>query len=292
MKKLLLVALLLGMWGLPGAAQPSADDGVAVFAYNADQLAARFAGQTRKEVLYTVNTVSSQDKTLQSTNGKEYALVRYGKSSDDFRIFLFEFKIPQKLVAVADDVKGVLAMNEKYGVNIALSEKDFAAQAPQALITTVTDVANNRTYTAYQSGDNYLLFQNGVLKRTFTDSREFSAYMSALSAANSSYAAQQAEEQTQLEAARLQAQQQANNRQTVVRSYSVVPTLVGTAMLGGLVWGGINYSRYHHHHHAAPPPRPAPHHTRPGHLPPLRPSGPPAGTPLIRGVDGKYMNRR
>ena len=291
MKKLILVALLLCSIGLPAAAQSSADDGVAVFAYSADQLAARFAGNTRKEVLYTINTVSTIDKTVQSTSGKEYALVRYGKTSDDFRVFLFDFKIPQKLVAVADDVKGVLALNEKYGLNISVSEKEFAAQAPQTLITTVTDVANNRTYTAYQSGDNYLLFQNGVLKRTFTDSHEFSAYMAALSAANASYAAQQAEEQTQLEAARLQAQQQANNQRTVVRSYSVVPTLVGTALVGGLVWGGIHYARHHHHrhHHAAPPPR---HQARPGHLPPLRPSGPPPGTPLIRGVDGRYMNRR
>ena len=291
MKKILLVTLLLCVAWLPGAAQ-SADDGVAVFAYSADQLAARFAGKTRKEVLYTVNTVSSLDTTVQSSHGTEYALVRYGKQGDDFRIFLFEFKIPQKLVAVADSVKGVLALNEKYGLTISLSEKEFAAQAPQTFLTTVTDVANNRTYTAYQSGDTYLLFQNGTLRRTFSDGHEFSAYMAALSAANSSYAAQQAEEQTQLEAAQLQAQQQANNQRTVVRSYSVVPSLLGTAMVGGLVWGGINYARHHHHRHHARPAPPPPHHPHPrAGLPPLKSSGSPAGTPLIRDVNGKYMNR-
>ena len=294
MKRILLVVLLLCTVGLPGVAQSTADDGVAVFAYSADQLAARFAGKTRKEVLYTVNTVSSLDTTVRADSGQEYALVRYGKNSDDFRVFLFKFKIPQTLVAVADSVPGVLAMNEKYGLTIALTEKDFKTQAPQAYITTVTDVANNREYTAYQSGDNYLLFQNGVLKRTFTDSREFSAYMTTLAAANSSYAAEQARQQTQLEQARLAAEQY-NNQRTVVRSNSIVPAVVGTALVGGLLWTGINYSRHHHHHHhphyVGPGPRgPAPH--RPGYLPPLRPSGPPAGTPLIRGVDGKYMNRR
>ena len=288
MKRLLFLALVLSCAWLPGAAQPTADDGVAVFAYNADQLAARFAGKTRKEVLYTINTVSSKDTTVTSNTGKEYALVRYGKGSDDFRVFLFDFKLPQKLVAVADDVKGVLAMNEKYGLNTTLSEKDFNTQVPQAYITTVTDVANGREYTAYQSGDNYLLFQNGVLKRTFTDSREFSAYMTTLAAANSSYAAEQAQQQTQLEQARLAAEQN-RNRRTTVRSSSVVPAIVGTALFGGLVWSGIHYARHHHHHrHHRPAPR---HHARPGHLPALRPSGPPPGTPLIRGIDGRYMNR-
>lgn len=290
MKKLLLLTLLLSSLGLPGVAQPTADDGVAVFAYSADQLAARFAGKTRKEVLYTINTVSSLDTTVTSTSGKEYALVRYGKSSDNFRVFLFEFKLPQKLLAVADDVKGVLALNEKYGINTPLTERDLTAQAPQTFITTITDVANNRQYTAYQSGDTYLLFQDGILKRTFTDSREFSAYMTTLAAANSSYAAQQAQEQTQLEQARLAAERA--NQRTVVRT-SYVPAVLETAIVGGVVLGGIHYARHHRHHpHYARPvfPSPSHHHARPGYLPPLRPSGPPAGTPLIRDVNGRFMN--
>ena len=296
MKKLLLLALVLCFTWLPGAAQPSADDGVAVFAYNADQLAARFAGKTRKEVLYTINTVSSLDTTVQSTSGKEYALVRYGRGSDDFRVFLFEFKLPQKLVAVADDVKGVLAMNEKYGINTTLTEKDLNAQAPQTFLTTITNMATNQTYTTYQSGDDYLVFQNGVLKHTF-NSHEYAAFMATVSAANSSYQAQQAQLQTQLEQERLLAQEAAATPRTVVvRSNPVVPFVVGTA-LGGLFWNGIYWHNHrpHHHHHAAPAPAPRPphhHSSRPGHLPALKRSGPPAGTPLIRDVNGKFMNRR
>lgn len=293
MKKLLLLALVLCFTWLPGAAQPSADDGVAVFAYNANQLAARFAGKTRKEVLYTINTVSSLDTTVQSTSGKEYALVRYGKGSDDFRVFLFESNSPQKLVTVADSVKGVLAMNEKYGINTTLTEKDLSAQAPQTYLTTITNMATNQTYTTYQSGDNYLVFQNGALKHTF-NSHEYAAFMATVSAANSSYQAQQAQLQTQLEQERLLAQEAASTPRTVVvRSNPVVPFVVGTA-LGGLFWNGIyhHHHRPHHHHHAAPPPAPRPHHSsRPGHLPALRRSGPPAGTPLIRDVNGKFMNR-
>ena len=289
MKKLLLLALVLSCTWLPGAAQSAADDGVAVFAYDANQLAARFAGKTRKEVLYTINTVSSKDMTVKSTNGTEYALVRYGKGSDDFRIFLFEFKLPQKLLAVADNVQGVLAMNEKYGINAPLTERDLTAQAPQTYLTTITNMATNQTYTTYQSGDAYLVFQNGALKHTF-NSHEYTAFMATVSAANSGYQAEQAQLQTQLEQERL-AVAQANNRpqyvRTVSRSSSVVPAIVGTALVGGLVWGGIHYATHHHHRRMGPPPPQA----RPGHLPPLRRSGPPAGTPLIRDVNGRYMNR-
>ena len=291
MKKLLLLALVLCFTGLPGAAQPSADDGVAVFSYNADQLAALFAGKTRKEVLYTVNTVSSLDTTVKSTSGKEYALVRYGKTNDDFRVFLFESNSPQKLVAVTDTVKGVLALDEKYGITINLPEKDFTAQAPQTYLTTITNVATNQIYTAYQSGNKYLVFQNGALKHTF-DSHEYAAFIATVSAANSSYQAEQARLQTQLEQERLAAQQQTNNQRTVVRSSSsyIVPTILGTALVGGLVWNGIYWHNHRPHHHAQPGPGPTPH--RPGYLPPMRPSGSPAGTPLIRDVDGRYMNRR
>lgn len=288
MKKLLLLALVLCSPWLPGAAQPSADDGVAVFSYSADQLAALFAGKTRKEVLYTVNTVSSLDTTVKSTSGKEYALVRYGKNSDDFRVFLFEFKLPQKLVAVVDDVKGVLALNEKYGINSTLAEKDLKDQAPQTYLTTITNVATNQTYTAYQSGDKYLVFQNGALKHTF-NSHEYAAFIATVSAANSSYQAELAQQQAQLEQERLALEQATNNQRTVVvRSNPVVPFIVGTAV-GGLIGGGILY--HHHHHRSHYRPGPSPRHHRPDAFAPLKRSGPPAGTPLIRDVDGKYMNR-
>lgn len=290
MKKLLLLTLLLSSLGLPAVAQPSADDGVAVFAYSADQLAARFAGKTRKEVLYTVNTVSSVDTTVRGANGKEYALVRYGKGSDEMRVFLFEFKLPQKLLAVADDVNSVVAMNEKYGLNNTLTEKDLTGQAPTYL-TTITNVATNQIYTAYQSGDKYLVFQNGALKHTF-NSHEYAAFIATVSAANSSYQAEQAQLQTQLEQERL-AIEQANSRPTVIRTTNYVPAIVGTALFGGLVWSGIHYAHHHRHHpHYYRPAAPRHHHsTRPGHLPPLKSSGAPRGTPLIRNVDGKYMNR-
>lgn len=292
MKKLLLFALVLCFTGLPGAAQPSADDGVAVFSYNADQLAARFAGKTRKEVLYTVNTVSSLDTTVKSTSGKEYALVRYGRDSDDFRIFLFESNSPQKLITVADTVKGVLALNEKYGINAPLTEKALTAQAPQTYLTTITNMATNQVYTAYQSGDSYLVFQNGALKHTF-DSHEYAAFMATVSAANSGYQAEQARLQTQLEQERLAAQQASAQQNTVVvrsNPNPVVPFVLGAAV-GGFLWNGVYWHNHHHHRHhhrAAPAPRPA---HRAGNLPPLQRSGAPAGTPLIRDVNGKYMNR-
>ncbi|MBQ3666734.1 MAG: hypothetical protein II913_01530 [Elusimicrobiaceae bacterium] len=286
MKKLLLLALVLCFTGLPGAAQSSTNSGVDVFAYSADQLATRFAGKTRKEVLSTINKVRSPDSIVESTSGKEYALVRYDEQGDIFRIFLFDLGGSQRLVDVADNASGALAMSEKYGINIPLPQKDVvtpaaistptvaqtpvAVQAPvaQTYLTTVTNLSTNQVYTAYQSGDKYLIFQNGALKHTF-DGHQYAAFMATLSAANSDYQATLArQQQAQLDQQqkRLMAIQQANSQPRYERSSAsyIVPTIFGTALLGTAIWSGIHY---HHHHH-----RYAPAHHRPGPAP--RPVGP------------------
>ena len=141
----------------------------------------------------------------------------------------------------------------------------------------------------YQNGNEFLLFSNGVLVQQFDNAQEYAAFMATLTASNSAYTAQQAQEQTALEATRL------DQQTSYTRSRSYWAPVVGTALVGGLLWGDIylhNRYRPHRPYYAAPvpAPRPVPHH-RPGHLKPLKPSGPPAGTPMMRDVNGKFMHR-
>jgi len=286
MKKLLLTALLLNPLGAVVFAQ-TAD--VAVLAYSADELAAKFAGKNRKEIASSITTIPVYEKTFTSINGTEYEVVRYGKTSQDYRLFLYKFKFPQPLVAVVDNAKGIMALNQRYQIDIPLTEQDIASHT-SASLNTVQDVATGSTYNVYQNGSEYLVFQNGVLVRSFDNAQDYAAFMATVTASNSAYAAQQAQEQTALEQARLN-QQTSQNYVTTTRYYY---NPVGTILFGGLVWSAIHgWHRPHHvHHQPAPPPVRAQGHRPPsrGHaLPPLKRSGPPAGTPLMRDVDGKFM---
>ena len=280
MKKLLLALFLLcPAWNILSAL--STGEEVAVLAYSADQLAAKFAGKNRKEVVSAITTIPSYERTLVAPDGTEYEVVRYGKINQDYRLFLFRFKWPQPLVSVAENASGILAMNEKYHIQIPVAEQDISNRGSKALLTTVEDVANNTQYNVYQNGNEYLLFQNGVLAHAFTNAEQYAAFMATLTASNSAYTARQSQQQTALEQAQLY-------KQPVYaqpRVYYTAP-LLGTAVVGGLVWSNRHH-RHSSHHHSAPVYHARHHHT----LPPLKPSGPPAGTVLIRDIDGRYMNR-
>ena len=77
MKKLLLAGVLLFALGGTLSAQTTGRN-VAVLAYTADQLAAQFAGSTRKEVVAAINTVPAAEQVYTAQDGREYMLVRYG----------------------------------------------------------------------------------------------------------------------------------------------------------------------------------------------------------------------
>lgn len=277
MKKLILAVCLLAPMGAY-AAQPAAN--VAVLAYSADELAAKFAGKNRKDVVAAITTIPVYEQTFTAADGTEYEAVRYGKTNQDYRLFLYKFAWPQPLVGVAENAKGILALNARYQIDIPLSEQDIARNTSAATLSTVTDVGNNRTYNVYQNGSEFLLFHNGVLVQQFDNAQDYAAFMATLTASNSAYAAEQAQQQTALENARLDQQKTYYSRP---RSYWA--PVVGTALLGGLIWGSVYHHNHHrHHHHVAPRPNP-------GHLKPLRPGGPPRGTPLIRDVNGRFMHR-
>ena len=293
MKKLLLLAVLLAPLVGVVPAQAAADNGVAVLAYSADQLAAKFVGKNRKDIVSAISTIPVYEKTFTASDGTEYEAVRYGKTNEEYRLFLFKFKWPQPLVAVVENANGIMTLNERYQINIPVTQKDVAAHAPAgAALTTVTDVANNATYQVYQNENQFMVFQNGLLVHTFDNAQDYSAFMATITASNSSYAAEQAQEQTNLEAARL-AQAQNNTQYVTTRSY-VVPTVVGTAVLGGVVWGSIYHHNHHRQHYRPAPPPPhrhgGPGAHRPGPGPRQSGGGLAPGTPLIRGADGRFMN--
>lgn len=261
MKKLILAVLLFAPLGGTLCAQ-SAGRNVAVLAYSADQLAAQFAGQNRKSVVAAINTVPASEQVYTALDGKEYELVRYGGAHQDYRQFLFEFKGPQVLVGVADNSRGIMAFNEKYGLNIPVTEQTYARNTG-VFLTTVNDVANGMQYQVYQNNGEFVLFQNGQPVRTFASPQEYQSFMATVTASNSAYAAQQAQEQTALEQARL-AQEQ--NRQQYVRRTSYVAPVIGGLLVGGLAWDIVRWTRHgHHYHHPAPPPAHHGGHGRPHH---------------------------
>lgn len=250
----------------PAATRTDADE-IPVFKRTAAQLINRLAGKSRFYVMFNANVVASYDDTIYADNGAKYALVRYGQEGDNYRKFLFEDGGDQKLLAVADSPASVLAINKKYNVNIGLTEAEFKKSYPNAIFNTVTNAQNNKEYHSYQiAGPMFLLFENGKLAYQFDTPEAFSAYMNTLSAANMGYAAQQAKQQTAL----------AQNRQTQNQGQAQLQTTY-TLVVGGTARDPIYL--------------PAIISTGTVRkLPPLKPSGPPAGTVLMRDVDGKYMN--
>ena len=251
----------------PAATRTDVDE-ILVFKRTAAQLINRLAGKSRFYVMFNATAVASFDDTIYADNGAKYALVRYGQEGDNYRKFLFEDGGDQKLLAVADNAATVLAMNKKYNVNVGLTETEFKKSYPKAIFSTVTDAQNNKEYHSYQiAGPMFLLFENGKLAYQFDTPEAFSAYMNTLSAANMGFAAQQAKAQTALE----------KNRQNHI-TRPVQPQTTYTLVVGGTVRDPIYLPTII----STSPVRRS--------LPPLKPSGPPAGTVLMRDVDGKYMN--
>ncbi len=252
----------------PAATRTDADE-IPVFKRTAAQLFNRLAGKSRFYVMFNANVVATLDDIIYADNGAKYALVRYGQENGNYRKFLFEEGGDQKLLAVADSAASVLAINKKYNVNIGLTETEFKTSYPNALFNTVTNAQNGKEFHSYQiAGPLFLLFENGKLVYQFDTPEAFSAYMNTLSAANMGYAAQQAKQQTALEKARQNQVVQAPVQTTIYTPLVVSGTARDPIYLPAILsTGTVRRS-----------------------LPPLKPSGPPAGTVLMRDVDGKYMN--
>jgi len=264
--------IIIEMIGDPEVKTPTAKrtdtNTIYIFKRTAKEHMNHLAGKSRSYILFNADVVSSFDSTIYADNGVPYAFVRYGQEGDNYRKFLFEANADQKLLAVADNAPAVLAVNKQYKVNLGLTEIEFKKSYPRAVFTALTNAQNGKEYHAYQvAGDLFVIFENGKLAYQFDNAEAFSAYMNTLSAANMSYAAQQAKQQTELEKAR-QTQPAEPVQPQITYALVVGGTVRRPIYLPAIIsTGTVRHS-----------------------LPPLKPSGPPAGTVLMRDVDGKYMN--
>lgn len=268
--------LIVEMGGAYRATNTQDPDEIPVMRRSATQLARRLANKGRFYVLLNANVVSTQDSTITAKDGTRYAYVRFGKDGSTYRKFLFEAGGDQKLVAVADSVPGVLQLNARYGVNIGPTENDFKRAYPNATVTVVKNEQENKEYHSYQiEGPVFLIFENGKLVQQFAQADELAAFMQTIGAANTGVAAQQAKEQTELEKARLEEQAKHN------RHHHSSGTRRKALVEGGTLNDQMYLPQVTH-----------PEHYQGADLPALTPSGPKAGTVLMRDVDGKYMNNK
>ena len=92
---------------------------------DARQLTRLFRGKSKDYVLETVNAISGPEKQITATDGKTYQWVQYGQDTRDYRKFLFENAAPYTFVSCAASAADVIAVFQRYGVNMGLRQADF-----------------------------------------------------------------------------------------------------------------------------------------------------------------------
>lgn len=98
---------------------------------NARQLTKLFRGKNKKQVLETVDAISAQEQTLSSSTGEVYQLIQYGQDTRNYRKFLFENSAPYPFVTCAANAEDIIAVFQRYGVNMGLRKKDFLISYPK-----------------------------------------------------------------------------------------------------------------------------------------------------------------
>lgn len=199
---------------------------VSLWDKNARQLTRLLRSKDRTFVLYSVENVSTKDDILRSESGKEYAFVRYGTDDGDYRKFLFKAEDPQTFVACAANLKDVLAVNLKYGVNMGVSLKDFLHTYGQtAQSSALTDEAAGKTYTVYKQtysdvnqktpAPYYFVFDGDELTQTLAGEKAYADYTKKLTEANEKLRAQNKQAQDKAAQLKKQKQSQAARRQPI-----------------------------------------------------------------------------
>lgn len=252
---------------MQGAAS-SPNDGISVWDKNALQLTKLFRGKTRTQVLYTLENVSSKDGFLQAQDGTRYAYVQYGTSDDLYRKFLFKENDPQTFVVCAGNLKDVLAVNKKYGVNLGVHLKDFLRHYENtAVLTPLIDKKKGKELQAYrisytdinhkQPAPHYFIFEKDELIQTFSSEEDFFEFMATLSETNQEIAREAYKQQEELQKKKRAAQKEAQKR-----AY--------TQPRKALVSGGTVEDQMY-----------MPRAVNAKKLPPLKKSKEPAGTPML-----------
>lgn len=182
---------------------------VSLWDKNALQLTRMFRRKDRTRVLYAVENVSTKDDLLTANNGQEYAFLRYGSDDGDYRKFLFKAEEPQTFVACAADLKDVLAVNFKYGVNMGVSLKDFMrVYGETAQASTLEDEVTGKTLAVYKQTYSdvnhkkpepyYFIFDGDKLISTFAGDKAYESFVQQLKEATETQREQkqQAQEKT------------------------------------------------------------------------------------------------
>ncbi len=171
--------ILIELNGDATAADTSPAD-TALWKINATQLARTWRGTTREQLLYRMPIVSTKDRTV-SNQTNTYALVEYGDATQ-FRKFLFRAKSPQTLLAVAATPADVLAVNEKYHINIGLAQTAFENfYKNQATLQQDTSFPAGTFLYRLSSADKtiWLLFENKQLAQTFLTDQQKEEFIKA-----------------------------------------------------------------------------------------------------------------
>ncbi len=239
---------------------------VSLWDKNALQLTRLFRGKDRTHVLYSVENVSTKDDILRSTSGKEYAFVRYGSDDGDYRKFLFKAEDPQTFVACAANLKDVLAVNLKYGVNMGISLKDFLRGYGQtAEVSALADETNGKTLSVYKQtysdvnhktpAPYYFVFDGNALIQTLAGTKDYNAYVNKIEEAN---AALKAKNKASQEKAALEKQKRAEAARAQNRRQPIKALAYGGTAEDQMYMPRVNNPKF----------------------PPPQPSKIPAGTPM------------
>lgn len=233
---------------------------VSVWQKNEKQLTRLFKGKDRTFVLYSIDVVSSADTVLTDADGKKYFFVRYGQEGSNYRKFLFDEN--EQFLAVADKVETVLKINQKYGVNMGVSEADFLAHFQKnAVLTNLSDFPHQTDYQVYQlpfdGKTAFFVFSNKKLQKIYDDETAFDEYVTALSKQNKEYLDKRKEQE------RLQVQKQ--QQAAAERQQNQVPPRKA------LISGGTEDDRLY-----------LPRALNKKPIPALAPSQIPAGTPVTK----------
>ena len=154
---------------------------IAVLKRSAEQLQKRLAGKSRFYVVFNANIQPTLDTTIEIPEGIRYALVRFGQPDGPYRLFLFEADGDQRLLAVAQDIDGLLSLNRIYGTSFEVTRNDFTQAFPKVPHKVLPNTKDKKTYHAYQlPGPVFVVFADEQLAEQFMDERTFTDFANRL----------------------------------------------------------------------------------------------------------------
>lgn len=120
--------LVIEMTGDPSPAQNEQT----LWDKNALKLTKLFHHKNKADVLKVINAIPAQEVILTSSTGEKYQLVQYGQDTRDYRKFVFTDIPPYPFVTCAATPQDIVAVYQRYGVNLGMRKGDFTAAYPQA----------------------------------------------------------------------------------------------------------------------------------------------------------------